>query len=133
MTDRQRAFVSALTYVVKLNNFVDYHRVGVRRLPLEVMMYEFRGAWQKNNLSIYDDKENKIHSHQFYKDPWGVQITWQGKKRTEQLKIILPDGLSIRGEDGDYFKFNGRYYSPDKVEIKDYSQDTDRYVYRVVW
>lgn len=132
MTDRQRAFMAALAYIEKNGKFTDYHRLGVKRLPQEVIRYEFRGTWKPDFISIYDDLNIKINGRQFFDEPWGVEISWQGSKRTEQLKYKSPKGVSFHGEDGEFFKFTGRFYSPDKFEIRDYSQDLSRYVYRVI-
>jgi hypothetical protein len=135
MIDRQRAFVSALVYAVKNQRFTNYHSIGVKRLPDGARMYEFRGQWQKNSLSIQDDHYNKIIDSQFYDNPWGVEVTWIGKRRSERIKIKIPhESTRFYGIDGEYFRFEGAYYAPsDKVEIRDSSQDTYKYVYRILW
>ena len=133
MTDRQRAFISALVSVVKTKRFSKYHRLGVKRLPEESVMYEFRGTWLPESISIYDDKNNSIYDDQFLTNPWGVKFAWQGSKRTERLKVLMPEGFGFYGEDGDFFSFTGNFLSPDKVEIRDNSQDKDKYVYRITY
>jgi hypothetical protein len=98
-------------------------------------MYEFRGQWQKNSLSVQDDRYNKIIDSQFYDNPWGVEVTWIGKRRSERIKIKIPhESTRFFGTDGEYFRFEGTYYAPsDKVEIRDSSQDAYKYVYRILW
>ncbi|KUK79692.1 MAG: hypothetical protein XD95_0197 [Microgenomates bacterium 39_7] len=135
MTDRQRAFISAVVYVVKNNKFRSYHSAGVKRLPDGAVMYEFSGEWQKNSISVRDDKHNRAVDSDFFENPWGVKFRWQGSLRTVYLKLIIPkDGSSFYGQDGDYFRFDGTYYSPSNiVEIRDQSQDKYKYVYRINW
>ena len=135
MLDRQRAFTCALVYLVKNQKFTNYHSVGMKRLPDGARMYEFRGKWLKNSLSIQDDRYNKIIDSQYYENPWGVEINWIGKRCSERIKIMIPqDSTRFYGMDGDYFRFEGTYYAPsDKIEIRDSSQDALKYVYRALW
>jgi len=135
MTDRQRAFIATVVYVVKNGKFNHHHSVGVKRLPDASLMYEFRGEWEKDSFSIRDDKYNRVIDSDFFDNPWGVKFSWQGRLRTVYLKLIIPkDGSSFYGQDGDYFKFDGTYYAPsDTVEIRDQSQDKDKYIYRIYW
>ncbi len=134
MTDRQRAFISSLVYTYKNQRFTNYHRLGVKRMPDGARMYEFKGEWLLDSLSIQDDKYNKAYDSRFYQKPYGLELTWVGKRRSETLKLRLPDGSHFYGQDGEYFRFEGWYYKPsDKVEIRDSSQDKDKYAYRVTW
>ncbi len=135
MTDRQRAFISAVVYIVKNNRFAPHHSVGVKRLPDGAVMYEFSGEWLKDSFSVRDDKYNRIIDSEFYQNPWGVNFRWQGSLRTVYLKLIIPEkGSNFYGQDGDYFRFEGTYYAPSTtVEIRDQSQDKYKYVYRITW
>ncbi len=135
MIDRQRAFVACLVYIARNQRFTSYHRLGVKRLPDGAHMYEFKGEWNKRSLSIQDDRYNKVIDDQYYDNPYGVQVTWIGKRRSERIKIRAPfDSTRFYGTDGDYYRFEGKYYTPsDKVEIRDTSRDVYKYVYRVVW
>lgn len=136
MTDRQRAFVSALVYVMKNKKFHSNHSVGVKRLPDGALMYEFRGKWLKDSISLRDDKYISITDSDFYNKPWGVMIRWQGiKLGTANIKILIPDdGSQFSGHDGEFERFEGTYYSPsDSIEIRDYSQDKYKYTYRITW
>jgi len=135
MTDRQRAFVSSLVYVVKNKRFNSNHSIGVKRLPDGAVMYEFRGKWLKDSISIQDDKYHRAFDSDFLSNPWGVKVRWQGKLATATLKIVIPeDGSQFYGHDGDYYRFEGTYYAPSSnVEIRDQSQDRYKYAYRIIW
>lgn len=135
MFDRQRAFVCALVYVVRNHRFHSYHSIGVKRLPDAARMYDFRGEWLKDSLSIQDDKYNKVIDREFLSNPYGVKVQWIGHRRTAEIKAkISPDESKFWGHDADYYRFEGVYYPPsDKVEIRDTSTDKYKYVYRIVW
>jgi len=132
MTDRQRAFISALTFVQKHGIFFDYRRISVRRLPDERRRYEFKGTWKENLISIEDDRHNRVKDRKFYPKPWGVKLDWQGEKANVDIEFKSPEGSAIFGEDGEDFKYTGTFSSPDKVEIIDYSQNYSKYNYRVI-
>ncbi len=135
MTDRQRAFIAALAFIVKNSKFTSNHRVGVKRIPDGAYMYEFRGEWLKDSLSILDDKYNRVYNGSFYEDPWGVKARWQGKLGVDDLMIRIPvKGSNFYGHGDDYARFEGTYYAPSyDVEIRDQSQDRYKYVYRITW
>lgn len=133
MTDRQRAFIAALVYVTHNQYYSGYEDYGVKRLPDGLNMYYFRGVWLRNDLAIDDDKYHKILDYQYFDDPYGVDVTWIGQKRTDTLRIKIPkDNSRFYGYDGDYFQFEGTYYRPDdEVKIRDTSQDRYEYAYQI--
>lgn len=135
MTDRQRAFVSAMVYVAKNARFASYHSIGVKRMPDGLKMYEFRGEWRQDSISVQDDKYNRAYDRQYYSNPWGIEVNWIGQRSSDYLRIRVPlDGSRFYGLDGDYFKFEGSYYAPStQVEIRDTSQDRYQYAYRISW
>ncbi len=134
MTDRQRALISTIVYVVRNRRFFSWHRIGARRLD-GAKMYEFNGELLPDSIDLKDDRYNKIIDENYLENPWGVRLQFIGRKVTDRIKLIIPESsVDFRGEDGDYFRFEGRYYAnDDKVEIRDYSQDRDKYVYRIIW
>jgi len=135
MTDRQRAFVCSLVYVARNDKFTNYHSIGVKRLPDGAVMYEFKGSWEKDSLDTRDDKYNRMMDDEYFQNPYGIKIKWFGQRRTERIKLKMPlDQTQFRGIDGDYYRFEGTYYHlSDKIEIRDYSQDRYKYVYRIIW
>ena len=134
MTDRQRALVATIIYTIRNKRVFAGHRVGVRRISDGVKMYEFNGDINSKFINLRDDRHNRVTHQEFYKNPWGVKIEFIGKS-TDRIKILIPkNSVSFHGEDGDYFRFEGRcYLNDDKIEIRDYSQDKDKYLYRVIW
>lgn len=133
MIDRQRAFVCALVYVIKNKRFCNYHRIGVKRIPDGARMYEFNGTWQKDSISVQDDKYNKVIDNRFYENPYGVQVRWVSRSQDLKIRASLKDS-HFYGQDGEYYRFEGDYYSPgSKIEIRDRSTDRYKYAYRIMW
>lgn len=134
MTDRQRALVSTIVYVVRNRRFFSWHRIGARCLN-GAKMYEFNGELLPDSIDLKDDRYNKIIDENYLENPWGVKLQFIGRKVTDRIKLLIPEqSVDFRGEDGDFCRFEGRYYAnDDKVEIRDYSQDRDKYVYRIIW
>lgn len=135
MTDRQRALVSSIVYVVRNRRFFTWHRIGVRRIPDGAKMYEFHGELMPQKIDMQDERYQKIMDESYLENPWGVKIQFIGAKATDRIKIIIPENsIEFRGEDGDFFKYEGRcYLNDDKIEIRDYSQDKDKYLYQIIW
>jgi hypothetical protein len=130
MTDRQRAFISALVYVVKHDEFNQKLRIGVTRTSHGKVDYAFNGCWLGDLISVIDDQYNRVYSYQFYKKPWAVEFTWQGSKSEERLKLTIPEGRDFYGTDGDKIRFSGQFNSPRTIKISDRSHGSDFY-YRV--
>jgi len=135
MTDRQRASLAAIVYTVRNRRFFSWHRIGVKRLPGGAHMYEFNGKIMPDSIDVNDDKYNKIMDRGYLSNPWGVKYDFIGKRGTDQIKLVLPEkSVNFYGYDGDFSRFEGTYYAPsDIVDIRDYSQDKDKYVYRIIW
>lgn len=135
MTDRQRAFISVLVFTVTNRRFFTWHRVGVKRLPDGAQMYEFNGLLMPNEINLQDDRYNKITDRSYQDNPWVVRVDFVSRRGTDLLKLEMPAGSTdFRGEDGDFFRFEGRYFAnSDQIEIRDYSQDKDKYLYRIYW
>ncbi|MGD9129173.1 MAG: hypothetical protein PVJ09_01670 [Candidatus Woesebacteria bacterium] len=136
MTDRQRALVSSIVYVFRNRRFFNWHRIGVKRVPDGAKMYEFNGKVMLDSVDLQDDKYHKIIDQDLRLDsPIVIKLEFLGKRGTDLLKIQLyKDSSNFYGEDGDLFKFEGQYYkNSDQIEIRDYSQDKDKYVYRIIW
>lgn len=135
MTDRQRAFLAAIIYVYKNDKFFNWHRIGVKRLPDGAKMYEFNGELKKLSMNLQDERYNKMIDLDYRDDPFTLRFHFIGRRDTDLIKLIMPEKSNdFRGEDGDLFKYEGRYYSPsDQVEIRDFSQDKDKYLYRIIW
>lgn len=136
MTDRQRAFVSALVYLVKNNLFAGSHGIGVKPMSSGATPYEFRGEWKKDSILVRDDKHNRAEATSFSSNQWGAKISWQGRISSADIDIKIPEGSSqFSGHyNADYSNFEGTYYAPsDTVEIRDHSQDKDKYYYRIIW
>ena len=136
MTDRQRAFVSALVYLVKNNLFTKERRIGVKPVSSGGTPYEFKGIWQKDFIEVRDDKHYHADSKSFSSNQWGAKIRWQGSISSADIYIEIPEGSSsFSGSyNKDYSTFVGTYYPPsDTVMIQDHSQDKDKYYYRIDW
>jgi len=135
MTDRQRAFICTLVYVFKNKRFFGWHRIGVKRIPDGAKMYEFHGEIKPDTISIQDDRYNRAVDDRFFTNPWGAEVSWIGKRRTDRLKVKSSEGsTSFSGVGTEYSNFDGQYYPPeDKIKIRDYSQDRQEYVYRITW
>lgn len=135
MTDRQRALLATMVYTVRNRRFFAWHRVGVKRLPDGVNMYQFSGKLLINEIDLNDEKYNRIIDSTYYDNPWTVKYDFIGKRGTDQIKLVLPaESVNFYGYDGDLFRFEGTYYAPaDTVDIRDFSQDKDKYVYRIIW
>jgi|GEM_PF-2106844 len=136
MTNRQRAFVSALVYLVKNNLFTGSHRIGVKSMASGATPYEFSGVWKKDSILVRDDNRNRAEATSFSSNQWGAKIRWQGSISNADIDIRIPEGSSqFYGRySADYSNFEGTYYAPsDTVEIRDHSQDKDKYYYRIDW
>jgi len=133
MTDLQRAFISALVYVYKNEKFSNYKRIGVARLPTYAKKYAFSGEWNKDSIETRSEEEKAmINSIDIYAEPGGYKIEWT-ERSTVYIEIHMQKGLGFHGRDGDNFKFEGRLSSSTTVDVRDYSQDKDKYVYRVTY
>lgn len=134
MTNRQRALVSALVYVVRNRRFFNWHRIGVRDAE-SGKTYEFHGEFMPIALNMQDDKYNQIRHQTFYDNPWKVKFSFISRQGTDQIELKIWDkSSSFEGQDGDYYHFDGRCYAnSDQVEISDNSQDKRRYLYRIIW
>ncbi len=134
MIDRERALIATLVYTFKNKEFFNSHRVGVKRMPDEAKMYEFNGEILPNSINLRDDKYYQANHDEFLTNPTGVKIEFTWRKGSNKIKLLLPEGYDFRGEEEDGSRFEGRYYPhSDIVEIRDYSQDKDKYVYRIKW
>ncbi|MBD3279689.1 MAG: hypothetical protein GF390_03190 [Candidatus Pacebacteria bacterium] len=135
MTYRQQAAMAAIIYTIKNNRFFNSHNLGVKLIPDGARMYNFSGQITKDSINFRDDKNNRISDSQYYQNPWGVELDYISSRRSDRLKLYLPENSSsFYGKDGDYFRFDGNYYSPStEVSIRDTSQDRYESVYRITW
>ena len=130
MTDSQRAFISALAYVFKNEKFANYRRIGVARLPTYARKYAFSGEWKKESIKTQSEEPKAlINTVESYSESSGYNLQWT-ERNTMYIKLYMEKGSGFHGRDGDNFKFEGRVSSMN-VEIRDYSQDKDKYFYRV--
>lgn len=134
MTDRQRAAIAAVVYTIKNKKYFSWHRIGVKRID-GLTMYDINGELTRHKINLKDDKYYYIRDQQILDDGYHLKIDYQWTKGTDVLELKLKKGSSsFEGYDGDYFRFEGRYFdNSDEVEIRDYSQDKDKYVYRITW
>ena len=135
MTGRQRAFIASLVWVVRNQKYHPNHSIGVTVLPENLMLYEFKGEWGKDKLYLRDRIDIVIQGTPNTKEPWSVDVDWQGKRLGyAKLRIVIPNSSQFYGTGGDYEHFEGTYYPPsDKVEIRDYGSDKYLHAYRLTW
>lgn len=125
----------ALAYVARNQRFTAYRSIGVKRLPEGAAVYEFKGEWRQQSLTVKDDQYNRIIGRTFYEKPYGVAVDWRGQNRSQKLTVKIPlDSSRFSGRDGESYPFEGSYYPPsDTVEIRDRSQNKYKYAYRILW
>jgi hypothetical protein len=137
MTNRQRAFTAAIVFTVRNRRFFNWHRIGVRDIE-SGKDYEFHGQFMPRRIDLQDEKYNKMTDSSFIDSAaleWGAKIDFIAKRGTDTIELRLYDkSITFEGKDGDYYRFEGRYYvNAEEVEISDYSQDKRRYTYRITW